>query len=110
MWATIEARKPDALFLLGDNVYFDDPTHQLSQDFIYHRHQSQPEWRPLVAQTPVYAISADRHRVDVRRTKRPDGYDLYDIMSSRLTNVHTHGLVKDAKGSEYIMGSIAGTR
>lgn len=245
MWATIESRKPDALFLLGDNVYIDDPTHQLTQDFIYHRRQSQPEWRSLVAKTPVYAIyddhdfglddcipgpfidkpewkrpvwetfrnnwvnpaygggdkqpgcwfdthigdvhfifldcryyrdtsggtmlgpvqkkwlfetlkqskgtfkvlasavpwsagvkpgsrdtwdgfpaereeifrfietrrldgvvllSADRHRVDVRKTQRPDGYDLYDIMSSRLTNVHTHGLVKDAKGSEYIMG------
>ena len=25
-------------------------------------------------------------------------------MSSRLTNVHTHGLVENAKGSEFIIG------
>ena len=47
---------------------------------------------------------ADRHRVDVRKTKRPDGYDLYEFMSSRLTNVHTHGLVENAKGSEFVVG------
>jgi len=245
MWATIEGHKPDALFLLGDNVYIDDPTHQFTQDFIYYRRQSRPEWRSLVAKTPIYAIyddhdfalndcipgpfidqpewkrpvwetfrnnwvnpyyaggdaqpgcwfdkhigdvhfifldgryyrdlsggtmlgpvqkkwllenlkhskgtfkvlvspvpwsagvkprskdtwdgfpeereeifsfvethgidgvvlfSADRHRVDVRKTKRENGYDLIDIMSSRLTNVHTHELMKEAQGSEFIMG------
>ena len=231
MWSTIEKHRPDALFLLGDNVYIDDPTHQLTHQFIYYRRQSQPDWRSLVARTPTYAIydiekpswkrpvwetfrnnwanpyygggdkqpgcwfdtylgdihficldgryyrdrvggtmlgpvqkewllrtlkgskgrfkvlassvpwsagvkprsrdtwdgfaaerdeifsfvtanridgvvlmAADRHRVDVRKTKREQGYDLLEIMSSRLTNVHTHSLVEDAKGSEFILG------
>ena len=245
MWTTIEQHQPDALFLLGDNVYIDDPTHPLTHHYCYYRRQSQPEWRSLVARTPTYAIyddhdfglndcvpgpfidkpawkrsvwqifrnnwanpayaggdaqpgcwfdtyigdvhfifldcryyrndvggtmlgpvqkewllqtlkeskgtfkvlassvpwsagvkpgsrdtwdgyatereeifsfiednrldgvvliSADRHRVDVRKTKRPRGYDLYEVMSSRLTNVHTHGLVKNAKGSEFKIG------
>lgn len=245
MWKQIEAQHPDALFLLGDNVYIDDPTRHLTHHYCYYRRQSQPDWRSLVAKTPVYAIyddhdfglndcvpgpfiekpswkrpvweifrnnwvnpaygggdaqpgcwfdmqvnqihfifldcryyrdlsggsmigpvqkawlksrlkastatfkviassvpwsagvkprsrdtwdgfqaereelfsflekekiegalliSADRHRVDVRKTKRPQGYDLYEIMSSRLTNVHTHGLMEDAKGSEFIVG------
>lgn len=245
MWATIEQHQPGALFLLGDNVYIDDPTHPLTHHYIYYRRQSQPQWRSLVAKTPTYAIyddhdfglndcvpgpfiekpawkrevweifrnnwanpyyggsdkqpgcwfdtyigdvhficldcryyrdrsggtmigpvqkewlfktlknskgtfkvlassvpwsagvkpgsrdtwdgftaereeifsfiednringvvliAADRHRVDIRRTKRDKGYDLYEFMSSRLTNVHTHGLVDNAKGSEYVLG------
>jgi len=245
MWATIEQHQPDALCLLGDNVYIDDPTHPLTHHYCYYRRQSQPDWRSLVAKTPTYAIyddhdfglndcipgpfidkpewkrsvwkifrnnwvnpaygggdaqpgcwfdfyigdvhfialdgryyrddvggtmlgpvqkkwllqtlkeskgtfkvmaspvpwsagvkpgsrdtwdgyaaereeifsfveanrldgvvliSADRHRVDVRKTRRPNGYDLYEVMSSRLTNVHTHSLVQDAKGSEYLIG------
>ena len=245
MWATIEGHKPDAMFLLGDNVYIDDPTHPLTHHFIYYRRQSQPEWRSLVANTATYTIyddhdfglndcipgpfvekpawkrqvwnvfrnnwanpaygggdaqpgcwydtyigdvhficldcryyrdraggtmlgpvqkkwlldtlkesrgafkvlassvpwsagvkpgsrdtwdgfvaereeifgfieankidgvaliSADRHRIDVRKTKRTKGYDLFEFMSSRLTNVHTHSLVENAKGSEWIAG------
>lgn len=245
MWATIERHQPDAFFLLGDNVYIDDPTHPLTNDFIYYRRQSQPEWRSLVSKTAIYAIyddhdfglndcvpgpfidkpawkrpvwetfrnnwanpgygggdeqpgcwfdtyigdvhfivldgryyrnlsggtmlgpvqkkwlfetlensegtfkvlassvpwspgvkpgskdtwdgfaaereeifsfvekgkiegvvliSADRHRVDIRKTPRPEGYDLYEFMSSRLTNVHTHSLVEDARGSEFVFG------
>ena len=49
-------------------------------------------------------MAADRHRSDLRKIKRPKGYDLYEVMSSRLTNVHTHGLMKNARGSEFIMG------
>ncbi|NQU10845.1 alkaline phosphatase family protein, partial [bacterium] len=52
----------------------------------------------------VILIAADRHRSDLRRIPRPRGYDLYEAMSSRLTNVHTHGLVKKAAGSEWVMG------
>jgi len=52
----------------------------------------------------VLLMAADRHRSDLRRTPRPNGYDLYEVMSSRLTNVHTHGLVKNARGSEFILG------
>jgi alkaline phosphatase D len=42
----------------------------------------------------VFLISADRHRTDLRRTERPGGYDLLEFESSRLTNRHTHGVVK----------------
>lgn len=52
----------------------------------------------------VVLMSADRHRSDYRKIPRPQGYDLHELMSSRLTNVHTHGLMKNAKGSEFIMG------
>ena len=42
----------------------------------------------------VILISADRHRSDLRVTRRPGGYDLYEFESSRLTNRHTHRLVE----------------
>jgi len=38
----------------------------------------------------VLLIAADRHRSDAWRIERPEGYDLYEFMSSKLTNVHTH--------------------
>ena len=38
----------------------------------------------------VVLISADRHRSDAWRIERPNGYDLYEFESSRLTNIHTH--------------------
>ncbi len=245
MWTTIGSHAPDALLLLGDNVYIDDPTHPLSQQYCYYRRQSQPEWKSLVATTSVFTIyddhdfgtndcipgpeiespnwkrpvwevfsqnwnnpsygggskqpgcwydfqigdvqfimldgryyrdlaggsmlgpiqkkwlfetlksskgkfkvlaspvpwspgvkggskdtwdgfpdereeifsfierkkiegvllmAADRHRTDLRKITRPKGYDLYEVMSSKLTNVHTHSLLENAKGSEWIMG------
>lgn len=52
----------------------------------------------------VVLMAADRHRSDLRTIPREDGYDFYEVMSSRLTNVHTHGLVQNAKGSRFIMG------
>jgi alkaline phosphatase D len=42
----------------------------------------------------LFLIAADRHRTDLRITERPQGYDLYEFESSRLTNRHTHGIVK----------------
>ena len=39
-------------------------------------------------------ISADRHRTDLRTTAREQGYTLYEFESSRLTNRHTHPVVK----------------
>ncbi|NNE00127.1 MAG: alkaline phosphatase [Pirellulaceae bacterium] len=42
----------------------------------------------------VVLIAADRHRTDLRKTSREDGYDLYEFESSRLTNHHTHPVVK----------------
>ena len=245
MWTTIKKQDVNALLLLGDNVYIDDPEHQLTQLYCYYRRQSQPLWRDLVSGVGVYTIyddhdfgmddcnpgpkidepawkpevwktfvnnwnnpgygggekqpgcwytfqiadvqfimldgryyrdleggsmigpvqkawlfdtlksstatfkviaspvpwspgvkggsrdtwdgfldereaifsfieklkingvllmAADRHRSDMRKIVRPNGYDLYEVMSSRLTNVHTHGLMENAKGSEFIMG------
>ncbi|MCK4853640.1 MAG: alkaline phosphatase D family protein [Bacteroidales bacterium] len=41
----------------------------------------------------VILLSADRHRSDAWKIERLGGYTLYDFMSSRLTNVHTHRLM-----------------
>jgi alkaline phosphatase D len=41
----------------------------------------------------VVLLSADRHRSEAWRIPRPNGYPLYDLLSARLTNVHTHELV-----------------
>lgn len=59
MWDTIAGRKPDALLMLGDNVYIDAPRETLTTRYCYYRRQSRPEWRRLVAGTPVYAIYDD---------------------------------------------------
>ncbi len=42
----------------------------------------------------VILVAADRHRTDLRTIARPGGYRLYEFESSRLTNVHTHKVVK----------------
>jgi len=245
MWTNIAGYKPGAYMLLGDNVYFDDPFHPMTQRYCYYRRQSQPQWRSLVATTSVYTIyddhdfgtndcipgaeienpkwkhevvdvfkenwnnpsngggeenpgcwheyyfgdvhsimldgiyyreldigsmlgnfqkewlfrvrvsskakfiviaspvpwspgvkpgskdtwdgfpkereeifsfleeqqiegvllmSPDRHRSDLRKIERSNVYDLYEVMSSKLTNVHTHGLMENAEGSEFIIG------
>ncbi len=245
MWTTIDQRDLDALLLLGDNVYIDDPEHKVSQQYCYYRRQSQERWRKMVGSTSIFTIyddhdfgvndcvpgpdinipswkpdvwevytqnwanpsygggerqpgcwydfyiadvhfimldcryyrdldggsmlgpvqkkwfletlkasrgtfkvlassvpwspgvkpgskdtwdgfagereeifsfierekingvilmAADRHRTDMRRIPRENGYDLLEVMSSRLTNVHTHDLMENAKGSEFIMG------
>ncbi|WP_419194903.1 alkaline phosphatase D family protein [Novipirellula herctigrandis] len=245
MWKTLKSRDVNAMLLLGDNVYVDDPTHSGTWHYCYYRRQSQPDWRRLVASVGVFSIyddhdfaendcvpgphvekpewkrevwntftqnwvnpaygngveqpgcwydfyigdihfimldgryyrdlkggsmlgpvqkkwlqetlksstgkfkvlaspvpfspgvkpgskdtwdgfpseresifafieehqingvilmAADRHRSDMRRIPRPNGYALYEVMSSRLTNVHTHNLLQDAKGSEFIIG------
>lgn len=59
MWNTIAGYSPDALLLLGDNVYIDYPTSRPMQDYCYHRRQSRPEFAALTAQTPVFAIWDD---------------------------------------------------
>ncbi len=41
-------------------------------------------------------LSADRHRSDAWRIDRQGGYPLYEFMSSRLTNIHTHELMPGA--------------
>jgi len=44
----------------------------------------------------VILLSADRHRSDVWKIDRANGYDLYEFESSKLTNVHTHRLMSGA--------------
>jgi len=44
----------------------------------------------------IVLLSADRHRTDVRKIERDGGRTLYDLMSSRLTNLHTHKLIPGA--------------
>ena len=41
----------------------------------------------------VILISADRHRSDAWKNERASGYPLYEFESSRLTNIHTHGIM-----------------
>jgi alkaline phosphatase D len=41
----------------------------------------------------VVLLSADRHRSEAWKIPRPNGYALFDLMSARLTNIHTHELV-----------------
>jgi alkaline phosphatase D len=52
----------------------------------------------------VLLMAADRHRSDMRQIRRKSGRVFHEVMSSALTNVHRHGLVKNAKGSEFVMG------
>lgn len=59
MWDVVRRRAPQALLMLGDNVYIDDPTQPWTQQYCYYRRQSRPEWRTLTAQTAVYAIYDD---------------------------------------------------
>jgi alkaline phosphatase D len=44
----------------------------------------------------VVLISADRHRSDVWRIERPEGYALYEFESSRLTNEHVHRVIPES--------------
>ncbi|MCG8585581.1 MAG: alkaline phosphatase family protein, partial [Pirellulales bacterium] len=59
MWDTISLAKPNALLLLGDNVYSDLPESAAMQHFCYYRRQSRPEFQRLVASVPVYTIWDD---------------------------------------------------
>jgi alkaline phosphatase D len=44
----------------------------------------------------IVLMSADRHRSDAWKLARPNGYDLYDFNSSRLTNQHIHPMKAEA--------------
>lgn len=60
IWDTIAAVQPDALLLLGDNVYIDLPQEPRGfHQYTYYRRQSRPEFRGLIDSTPVYAIWDD---------------------------------------------------
>lgn len=59
MWDTIRSFNPNALLLLGDNIYSDDPKSSQMQRFCYYRRQSPIAFRKLVARTAVYSIWDD---------------------------------------------------
>lgn len=59
MWNTIGSFNPNAMLLLGDNVYIDDPESVVMQQYTYQRRQSRPEWRALTARTPTFTIWDD---------------------------------------------------
>ena len=59
MWDTIGKFDPQAILLLGDNVYIDDPESVIMQQYTYQRRQSRPEWRKLTARSPVFTIWDD---------------------------------------------------
>ena len=41
----------------------------------------------------VFVVAADRHRSDAWKVERKKGYPIYEVMSSRLTNIHTHSVM-----------------
>jgi alkaline phosphatase D len=60
IWTCILDRNPDALLLLGDNVYVDMPEMPGPfHDYTYYRRQSRPEYRSLISRVPVYSIWDD---------------------------------------------------
>lgn len=59
MWEVIRGHRPNAMLMLGDNVYIDDPEHLATGHYCYYRRQSRPEWRKLTAQTAMYSIYDD---------------------------------------------------
>jgi len=60
MWDTIGSRSPQALLLLGDNVYVDLPgAYGEFHQYTYYRRQSRAEFRRLVSSVPVFAIWDD---------------------------------------------------
>ena len=44
----------------------------------------------------VILLSGDRHRADLWKIERPNGYPLYDFENGRLTNLHTHDVIPGA--------------
>lgn len=44
----------------------------------------------------VILISGDRHRSDIWKTDRPEGYPLYEFVSAKVTNQHTHSTFDNA--------------
>ncbi len=60
MWDRIAADGLDLLLLLGDNVYISLPgAPNAVHDYVYYRRQSRPEFRRLIAETPIAAVWDD---------------------------------------------------
>ncbi|WP_338020247.1 alkaline phosphatase D family protein [Rhodopirellula sp. P2] len=59
IWDVIASRSPEAILLLGDNVYIDQPKSRTKQRVHYYRRQLRPEFQRLTASTSVYAVYDD---------------------------------------------------
>jgi len=60
MWKTIKSFNLSAMLLLGDNVYIDVPgMPNAVHYYTYYRRESQPYFRNLVNQTPIFTIWDD---------------------------------------------------
>ncbi len=44
----------------------------------------------------VFLLSGDRHRADIWKIEREEGYPMFDFENARLTNIHTHNLIPGA--------------
>ena len=44
----------------------------------------------------IFLLSGDRHRADIWKIYRENGYDLYDFENARLSNLHTHDVLPGA--------------
>jgi len=47
----------------------------------------------------VLLIAGDRHRTELWKIDRPNGYPLYEFVSAKMTNLHTHKTRKQAQWS-----------
>lgn len=59
VWDRIDRFNPHAFLTLGDNVYIDDPESPDQARYLYYQRQGRPEFRRMVAGSPVYAIWDD---------------------------------------------------
>lgn len=47
----------------------------------------------------VILLAGDRHRTDIWKNERPEGYPLYEFVSAKVTNLHTHKTREEAEWS-----------
>lgn len=47
----------------------------------------------------VVFLSGDRHRTEIWKTERVDGYPFYEFVSAKVTNMHTHNMREEAEWS-----------
>lgn len=93
-WFLAELKKSKAAFkVLASSVAWADGAKPGSRDTWEGFPEEREEIFSLIDRSAidgVVLLSADRHRSDIRKIPRPNGYSLYDLMNSRLTNFHTH--------------------
>jgi alkaline phosphatase D len=99
-WLLNELRKSDAAFkVIASSVAWAPGAKPGSHDTWDGFSEEREEIFSLIDKNAIDGIvllSADRHRSDARLIPRLGGYALYDFMSSRLTNFHTHELIPGA--------------